>query len=577
MGSSTARLLARLEQARSRLVRGERVGIAALLRTAGKPRFLRPASLIRFHDLLLFFRAFPQDAAVVAEAERLLSQCEENVEQFRRRKAPMDAFDPENVSGIAGTDIVDTFTCEVAAWLAGRFPADVTIDWEPEEQAARLGATLPRFLPLLDEDALVEADVPYLDWLHAASGGPDRDLAWLMQRFERLPLTPAEKTELYDSLGITLRWKLRASPVSRTSLRRPTAACFYHDGPFIARRDVSLTRELAAGDLPVRILPAEEGAAVLDMVRAAVTVRYRELWGTTRGDHTLVRQASIGRGCEVFLWGLPPERRLPLRAYLAGITVKNGVPINYIEAISLFDWTEVGFNTFYAYRDGETAWIYAQVLRLLHQLLGVSCISVYPYQIGHGNDEAIASGAFWFYRKLGFRPGRPDLLTLVKKEEKKIAASRRYRTPAATLRKLAQSHVFYELPGATRGAWDRFSVRNLGLAVQRHMAERFHGDRQELVKAARASLSRALAIDPSGWTPPARRALDDFAVVLALAPDLDGWNAPEKEALARILRAKAGRDECDYLGRLQRHSKLRQTFLVLGSAPAVTAKTASGR
>src|ERR1700756_1386679 len=82
----------------------------------------------------------------------------------------------------------------------------------------------------------------------------------------------------------------------------------------------------------------------------------------------------------------PSEKRLPLRAYLAGFTVKNGVPINYVECISLFDWTEIGFNTFPAYRDGETAWIYAQTLRLLRQLHGVNAISVYPYQIGGGNE-----------------------------------------------------------------------------------------------------------------------------------------------------------------------------------------------
>ena len=109
----------------------------------------------------------------------------------------------------------------------------------------------------------------------------------------------------------------------------------------------------------------------------------------------------------MFLWGLDVEWRLPLRGYYAGFTLKNGAPINYFEAIGLFEWMEVGFNTFYAFREGETAWIYSKVLHLLHQLAGVTCFSVYPYQIGQDNEEAIQSGAFWFYRKLGFRPGRP--------------------------------------------------------------------------------------------------------------------------------------------------------------------------
>ncbi len=55
---------------------------------------------------------------------------------------------------------------------------------------------------------------------------------------------------------------------------------------------------------------------------------------------------------------------------LPGLTLKNGVPINYIEAIGLCEWMEVGFNTFYTFRGGEAGWIYAQVLRCLCSLDG---------------------------------------------------------------------------------------------------------------------------------------------------------------------------------------------------------------
>jgi hypothetical protein len=150
-------------------------------------------------------------------------------------------------------------------------------------------------------------------------------------------------------------------------------------------------------------------------------------------------------------WGLPPTRRLPLRAYLAGYTLKNGVPINYVEAIGLCEWIEVGFNTFYTYRQGETAWIYAQALRCLCALTAAKCISIYPYQIGQNNDEALDSGAFWFYRKLGFRPGRPDLQALCEREEEKIAANPKYRTPRRILKRLAEAHMFYDLSDTGSG------------------------------------------------------------------------------------------------------------------------------
>ena len=243
-------------------------------------------------------------------------------------------------------------------------------------------------------------------------------------------------------LGINLAWDLRGSSASRTLARRPVSRYFFHDAPLLQRKQVSLADEMASAPLKLRKLSRSEGGQIIDMARDALTVRYRELHGSTRGDENYVFEADVGRGVQMFIWGLDIEWRLPLRAYYAGFTLKNGVPINYFEAIGLFDWVEVGFNTFYAFREGETAWIYSKVLHLLHQLAGVTCISVYPYQIGQDNEEAIQSGAFWFYRKLGFRPGHPDLLALTEREEKRIARDPAHRTSPRTLRKLAEwSHL----------------------------------------------------------------------------------------------------------------------------------------
>jgi hypothetical protein len=86
-------------------------------------------------------------------------------------------------------------------------------------------------------------------------------------------------------------------------------------------------------------------------------VRYRELYGTTLGDPSTVVRTDVGRGVVIHLWGLPPPRRVPLRAYVCGYTLKNGVPIHYFEAMGLCEWLEIGFNVFYTYRQGETAWI----------------------------------------------------------------------------------------------------------------------------------------------------------------------------------------------------------------------------
>jgi len=267
----------------------------------------------------------------------------------------------------------------------------------------------------------------------------------------------------------------------------------------------------------------------------------------------------------IHLWNLPPSRRLPLRAYVAGFTLKNGVPINYIEAIGLCEWIEVGFNTFYTYRQGETAWIYAQALRCLCAFTAATTISVYPYQIGQNNDEALDSGAFWFYRKLGFRSGRADLEELARREEQRIAADREYRTPRKTLKRLAEAHVFYELQGSECGAWDTFSMRNLGLRVNRRMAREFGGDAARIREASVREVMRALRVNPAGWSADQQRSLGNWALVLRLIADLKAWSENEKRGLVRIIKAQASGDEMLYLRLTQRQMRLRQELLRLGS------------
>jgi hypothetical protein len=563
--------LTELEAFRYRFGRDEAARVVKLLKSLDAGRFPDSLSLIRFHESLLFLRAFPHGPAVVRLTERILNGFHNKVEALREAGADMEDFDTFEVSGIAGTQMEDTLSFDVANWLINirRMPGKVEIAWENYEPGRELGTIGPRFIPLLEDDAYVEADTPWRRWLEAAAG-KKRVPAWLISRFEQLPLPAPQKAELYESLRVPLRWSLENSVISRTRNWKPVRSFFFHTMPLIRRSQVSLAAELARRPPRLTRLSRKQGEQVMDMIREVMLVRYRELYGTTLGDPRLVVRADVGRGVKIYLWNLPPARRLSLRAYVAGLTLKNGVPINYIEAIGLCEWMEVGFNTFYTFRGGEAGWIYAQVLRCLCHRMGATCVSVYPYQLGHDNEEAIESGAFWFYRKLGFRPGRADLQQLAEREEQKIAAEKNYRTPARTLRRLAAGHVFYELPGSDVGAWDKFSMRNIGLRVNRLMARNFGGDAAFMREHSRRGLERILFPKSSGastssWTPLETAAFENFALVLADMRRWRAWTREEKEDLVQVIRAKAKRDEMLYLHLTQRHKRLRKALLGIGS------------
>jgi hypothetical protein len=294
-------------------------------------------------------------------------------------------------------------------------------------------------------------------------------------------------------------------------------------------------------------------------------VRYRELHGFTFGDARRVIKADIGRGTVVYVMGVPAENRLPLRAYHAAMMFKNGIPVGYFEGLSICDRLESGFNLYYTFRDGETAWLYARILHLMRQLLGVKVFSIEPYQIGHENEEGIESGAFWFYRKLGFRPVKPELLSLTEREEARVTKNLRYRTSAATLRKLAAGHMLFELsPEKSARSWDNFEVRNIGLAVQQRMARKYEGDSAEIRNQSARIVARALRINPRSWNEAELAALQNLSLVLASVTDLDGWSSAQKELAARIIRAKGGADETTYLKLMQKHAAFRDVLMKLG-------------
>jgi hypothetical protein len=565
LNKTAARLLDKLEQARTQIGVIKEQELVRLLSAAGRVAFGKDVqSLIRFHDLLLFFRAFPSASSVFRLSEKLLRTFEPRVKAVLAAGGDADDFAPEEVVGIAGTVVEATFSYPMVCWLVQRHAKSISIQWDDYERETQRGVIWPRFFPLMEEDSLTEANVPYLGWLKAARGRDD-ELPWLVRQFQRLALSEKEKAALYDSLEIMVRWDMSGSRASRTLSRKPVKEFYFHREPLIQRRQVSLADEFAKPRLPIKVLSSREAEKALDLVKEATGVRYRELYGTANADLAWVVQANPGRGVEVYFWGLPAEKRLPLRAYLAGFTVKNGVPVNYVECISLFDWTEIGFNTFPAYRDGETAWIYAQTLRLLRQLHGANAISVYPYQIGDGNEEAIASGAFWFYRKMGFRSMHPELEKLAQAEEKKVRTNSKYRTSAATLRRLSKAHVVYELPEAERGAWDRFSMRNIGLAVQRRIARDFDGDAEAMRRVAVTQLGRLLGVSPQKLKAREQSTFADIATVLSLVPDLSRWLPAQKAALRQIISAKAGQTEQRYQDLLLKHERLRSAILKLGS------------
>ena len=228
--------LTELEAARNLFDSGNASRIIKLLTQLSKFQFTDPRQLIRFHESLLFLRAFPHSRSLNSRVENLLTAFYHRVEKLHAIRADMSLFDDFDTSGIAGTTMQDTLSFDVVQWLVRRIPDNVEIAWNDywddyEAERAR-GSIWPRFIPMLEEDADVEANIPWQKWLDAARGH-ENPLQWLVQRFEQLPLPARQRAELYDSLHLPVRWRLENLKLSRTRNWAVPRRFHFHDAPLI--------------------------------------------------------------------------------------------------------------------------------------------------------------------------------------------------------------------------------------------------------------------------------------------------------------------------------------------------------
>lgn len=554
-------LLSRLESAR-RARPGARDAEAALSEASSfRPR--DASELARLHDALLFLRAYPHSPRVLALADERLDRIAADVARLDDAGADLATLDSTPVSGIAGVPVAMPFSWAAASWLARRDPERLRVDWDAEDLPDRLAAFLPRFVPLLEELSRVDANVPFRDFVDAARGEAP-DAPWLVRRLDALSHPGPLKAELWEAMSLQLVWSPRPGD-ARGSARLPSPETFTSDEPPVSRRDVSLASDLALPPPRLVRLPRRAGAALLDAARAAMAVRYRELPAFSAGDPAAVFRADVGRGASIFVTGLARDARLPIRAGFGTLFARNGVLVGYGDLHSAFGRADVSFNVFPAFRDGESAWLYARLAAVVRAVTGAAQLSVDPYQAGLGNEEAVASGAFWFYRKLGFRSSDRALERRARREESRLAGTPGARSPAALLRRLAAAPLLYDVPGERPELPDDFHLRELGLATARRMAS--SGLTPDAFRGRAASrVSRALG--QPALSPAARAALLGLAPLLDLAGGLASFSTAEKRVLAAIVRAKAGRDERRYARLLGSAPRLARQLVLERARPA---------
>ena len=380
----------------------------------------RAAEVERLHEALCFARAWPDSPKLLTTVNRMLKNFSDRADLVRFAGAL------EN-SGIDGTDIRFKFYRVTALWLAQRCGESLHLDWPQLEDKDRLSRTLESLALFSERGALRQYFYDAPDWIDRMRSEDETDAAFLVRLFTTPGGDAALLDHVFDELEISFHLSTSAATPTRThEYVKPKAIQYQHRS--IKRSAVDL-RLAANSNLRFEKVSSRQAIRWVNLAKSAMVARSRDLDAFAHASADDVLRVHCSHGIQIVLIGMLPEKRYLLECEYGYLMLRNGVVVGYGTGTGLFGSCQIAFNLFPTFRGAATAELYASVLATFHKFFDADTFSVDSYQIGADNDEAIDSGAWWFYARMGFRPrdrARPSwpMRNFARQKRKAIAAAR---------------------------------------------------------------------------------------------------------------------------------------------------------
>lgn len=547
-----AALLASLERIGRRHAPGLPARKLVLLDALSRASLATPRQVLRLHELLCFLEAYPDNRRVHGRARRMLRAFSRRAD-LRRHRHSLAA------SGIAGTDTPFRFFFPTAQWITQHWPGALVLDRDDEEAIRDLIKALPPLLEPAQAEWIAGQQPKDLDFSPFEQLIPHgmTDADFVNGLIAGMPGDEFSREAFGDRLDLSYVLRAGRNTPERTTARFATHGPIHFQEMSLRKGYPDLRRESRRRPLHIRTLRGSDARAVIRLARISMIARERDLAAFQFANPEDVLLVDDGHGLVFAMMGVIPARRATLTTAYTALTLKNGVPIGYIQADVVGRHGALSFNTFEAFRGAEAAHVFARFIAASHHLFRCTTFSVEPYQLGVGNDEGIESGAWWFYQRFGFRPRTQATRRLAAREIARRKANRFYRSSAQTLRALAQSHMLYSLDHSEAA---RLPQIDEWLAASARALRRFrHVDPADRRAAAASAALRRLAGTRSvRLTPDAHSMLGRWAGLVLAMTASGAWTTSERRELLRLIVAKAGRDERLYQRRVLRHRRFRQ-------------------
>ncbi len=500
----------------------------------------KPDVFKQFHQLLMGMMAYPGSEKLLDKTEKtmmaLLAQVEKNTSLQQKLSG----------TGLWHTAIECNFSYSKAHYLTQKFPYQISIHSSSSSIETQKGA-LKLLLPNVEYSKIHEGEKDLKKRISEFKPKNEQtDLEWILDLIEQSEHDSRTKAFIYNQLGIFVQWQVSNKTDSVSFLRGAALPVYYHTKPIDKKTDL---KEILKQKLPAPVkLSLQQKQQLIHSAKMTLAYLYRETEPFTNANEDDITLFQLDKGLSIALFGSTVDKRYSLESYIGYLVLKNNIPASYGGGWIFGERSQFGINILESFRGGESGLIICELLRVYHHYFGVTRFVVKPYQFGLHNMEAIQTGAFWFYYKLGFRPENKELKELALKEELAKQSDPNYKSEVSTLKRYTKSNLALTF---TEDSYPEYDCEELSKHITAHIRHHFNGNRQKAMAVCFKLLKEHSGIDMKGWKTEDIDYAKQVSVLFCLKPDPAQWIRKNSRNIARFIQLKSAKTELPWIKHLQ--------------------------
>lgn len=491
-----------------------------------------------YHQLLHGLLAYPSGQEML---NLTMNSLKNLIQQLRRNKTLQGKFIG---TGLAYSDIECNFSYQMVSYLISQFPGQISIHSVSSTTETQKNV-LKLILPYVEYSRIHLGDFDFKKRLSFFSTQVNQtDLEWLISQMDNTINDVNTRAFVFNQLGIFIQWQIKDESTSVSFLNGINLPIYFHKQP---NSQVVLS-DILSHKLPKPVkLSASQRKKIIDAARLSLCYLYRETEPFTNANPDDITLFHLDHGISIALFGSISAKRYSLESYIGYLVFKNNIPASYGGGWIFGQRSQFGINILESFRGGESALIICELLRVYHQYFGVNRFVVKPYQFGLHNSEAIKTGAFWFYYKLGFWPVDQELRKLASSENEKKKTIPNYKSEAATLRKFTKSNIELVL---NERAYPDYDSERLSQMITSFINTEYNGNRQAALNACFKQLCKNLNVKPSFFKSQDVDYAKQCAVLFSIKASSDDWQLKNKSQIIKFITLKTAATELEWIKHL---------------------------